>query len=200
METLAQTLEREIAASPEGPIPIGAFLKALGPRGPAALMVVLPLPFCLPVQIPGLSIPFGLLLVLVGAQLGWRDQLWCPRWLAQRTIAREHMLKIASWVGRAESHLARFVSPRFTVLTSSRWAHRVLGVLVILLASVLCIPIPLPFSNMLVAVPLCVLGLALLAQDGLALLVGLLLTILGFAGLAGLSLLAFEELSKVAML
>jgi hypothetical protein len=198
VETLAQTLQRELDSGDDGPVSLGRLLHALGARGPAALMVVLPLPFALPIQIPGLSLPFGLILLLVGAQLGWRERLWCPQMLADREIPRAFVQKFVGWVDRTESILLRWFAPRIPMLTESRWAHRFVGILVMLLAAVLCMPIPLPFSNMLVAIPLVVLGLALLSQDGVALLGGILLSALGLSALVGLATVAYHQITQVA--
>jgi hypothetical protein len=198
VETIAQTLQRQLQTRPNQPLSLGELLVALGPRGPAALMVVLPVPFILPVQIPGLSVPFGLVLVLIGAQLGWRDQLWCPQWLADREIQAAYVEKIIPWVERIEGYLARWFSPRLSLLTESHWAHKIIGIVVIALASVLSIPLPIPFSNMFVSVPLIILGLSLLSRDGLACLIGLVLSAAGLGGVIGLAVFALREIQAVA--
>lgn len=199
METIAQNLQRQLQTRPNQPLALGELLTALGPRGPAALMVVLPVPFILPVQIPGLSVPFGLVLILIGAQLGWRDQLWCPGWLANRQIQASYIEKIIPWVERIEGYLARWFSPRLSFLTDSHWAHKVIGVVVIALAAVLSVPLPIPFSNMFVSVPLIILGLSLLSRDGLACILGLLLSVCGLGGVIGLAVFAYREIQAVAL-
>ena len=164
-------------------------LELLGPRGPAALMLILPLPFAVPIQIPGMSIPFGLLLIVVGIQFGWREQLWCPGFVGRLQIKAKNLQALAGFTDKATAWLQRVFRRRWEPLVQDRWAHRVTGLCVVCGASVMILPIPIPGCNMLVAIPLVIMGLAMLSQDGLLLVVGWVLTLTGFV--AGVCLFGF---------
>ena len=58
-------------------------MKALGARASGLLIIILALPFCAPIAIPGLSIPFGLVILFIAA----RFMLGLPPWLPARLLA-----------------------------------------------------------------------------------------------------------------
>lgn len=64
----------------EQPTPLGDLLDALGPRASALLVIICALPFSTPLSIPGLSTPFGLVILL----LATRYFLGLPPWLPRR--------------------------------------------------------------------------------------------------------------------
>lgn len=193
MDTLSQLLRREAQASPNGTT-LARLLEILGPIGPAALMVTLPLPFCTPLQIPGLSTPFGLLLLVVGVQFGWRDQLWCPEFVGRRLIKAAQLDMLARFTDKATYMLRNVFRPRWTLLVTTKWSHRMTGVGVVACALVMTTPLPIPLSNMLVAIPMVLMGLSLLAKDGILLMVSWGLTLCGLTSLGWLLALAFREL------
>ena len=188
MDPISSLLRQEATAHPEG-TSLARLLELLGPRGPAALMLILPLPFAVPIQIPGMSIPFGLLLIVVGIQFGWREQLWCPGFVGRLQIKAKNLQALAGFTDKATAWLQRVFRRRWEPLVQDRWAHRVTGLCVVCGASVMILPIPIPGCNMLVAIPLVIMGLAMLSQDGLLLVVGWVLTLTGFV--AGVCLFGF---------
>jgi hypothetical protein len=47
-------------------------------RGVAMLLLLLALPFCV-IPIPGLSIPFGIAVLLIGIRIAFRQKPWLPK-------------------------------------------------------------------------------------------------------------------------
>src|SRR5688500_13635077 len=47
-------------------------------RGYVLLIMLLALPFCTPVPLPGLSTPFGLIITIVGARIAFGAKPWLP--------------------------------------------------------------------------------------------------------------------------
>jgi hypothetical protein len=95
---------------------------------------------------------------------------WLPRALMRRSVRRESFARAMNvavpWIRRAE----KLLKPRLTLLASG-WFERVIGLVCAVLALVLTLPIP--FGNMPPAVAICILALALLEKDGVAVLAGL---------------------------
>ncbi|WP_425259317.1 exopolysaccharide biosynthesis protein [Rubrivivax sp. RP6-9] len=168
LHALAQDDSRERIA-------VGDLLAALGDRALAALLFVFAVPNVLPVP-PGTSAVLGAPLVVLAAQLAFGRRPWLPAVIARRTVARADfaalVLRVGPWLARAEALL----KPRVAWLALPPMEHLV-GVVCLLLAVVLVLPVPL--GNMLPALAISLLALGILERDGLWILAGL-----GIAALA----------------
>jgi hypothetical protein len=144
---------------------------AMGDRAFGALLILLAVPNALPVNPPGVSTVLGVPIMFLAVQmvLGFKAP-WLPAFLKQRSMARDGFARAMDvavpWLRRVE----RLLKPRLSML-AGRPAERVIGLVCLLLALVLAMPIP--FGNMPPAVAICVLALAMLEKDGLAVLAGL---------------------------
>ncbi len=136
-----------------------------------ALMFVFALPNVLP-AIPGTSIILGVPLALLAGQLAVGSNTpWLPQVLRRRSMTSSDFAKLVGrtvpWISRAE-HLLK---PRLSWLTV-RQAEQLIGAICFVLAVLLVLP--LPFGNILPALSICILSLAMLERDGLAALFGVL--------------------------
>lgn len=126
-----------------------------------ALLALLSMP------IGGLSVPFGLAVAFMGIQMmAGASRPWLPRRI------RAHAVSVTAleWVGRRLTRwtagLERLIRPRFPRLAEGPfWI--VCGVAVTLQGIGLALPLPIPFSNALFAIPLVLYGIGLLESDGL---------------------------------
>jgi len=141
-------------------------------------LIALALPAMIP--IPG---PFGMItgccLVLIACQmLVGCHRLALPRLLADRHVTADGVkaiiMRALPWVKRLEAIVRE---GRWKSLTG-RSSHALVGIPVLLLAVVLALPIP--FGNVGPVASLLVIGLSLVARDGLALMVGLVLSLATF--------------------
>ena len=159
-----------VTSHPEPRISIGVLRDALGDRGFGVLLFIFALPNLIPVNIPLLSAVLGAPLVLLAVQLTYgRHKPWFPNWLARQSVSRQNFEAIARralpYIERAEGLLR----PRLTPLLS--WTgERLIGVALLVLTVVLALPIP--FGNWLPAFAICIIGLAMVEKDGLAVLAG----------------------------
>ena len=154
-------------------VSIGDLLAMAGDRAFGALIFVFALPNVVPTP-PGTSAILGLPLIILSFQLLYgRPTPWLPKAIALRSIAREDL---AAVVRRAVPVLKRFervLKPRLSWLVTSV-AERLLALLLLVLAVILFLPIPL--GNMLPAAAMCVIALALIEHDGLAALLGVVIS------------------------
>jgi hypothetical protein len=161
LHALAQDDSRERIA-------VGDLLAALGDRALAALLFVFAVPNVLPVP-PGTSAVLGAPLVFLAAQLAFGRQPWLPAVIARRTMTRADFAglvrRIGPWLARAE----RVLRPRVVRLASPPMEYLV-GLLCLLLAIVLVLPVPL--GNMLPALAISLFALGIMERDGLWILVG----------------------------
>lgn len=152
----------------------------LSGRGYAALLVLLSLPMCFPLHIPGMSTPFGILLAFLGFRLAFAKKLWWPHWILNKEISSDHVGKAVNMTIKGVKWSQKVIRPRFLPLTASPIAHRLNGIFIFFLAVLLAIPLPIPFTHLIAAVPIFLISLALLEDDGVVLLIGYTLGLLAF--------------------
>jgi hypothetical protein len=162
-------------------ISVSDLLAALGDRALAAVLFVFALPNVLPVP-PGTSVVLGTPLVFLAAQLALGRAPWLPSVIMQRSMLRADFAslvrRMAPWLVRGE----RLLRPRLMALTTPPIEY-VVGLVCLVLALVLALPIPL--GNVLPALAICLLALGVLERDGLWVLAGLLTTAASAAVVSG---------------
>jgi len=150
-------------------IAVSDLLAALGDRAVAALLFVFAVPNVLPVP-PGTSAILGAPLVFLAAQLAFGRRPWLPAVIARRTMTRSDFAALVSRIGPWLARAERLLRPRMV-----RWAlppmEYLVGLVCLLLAVVLVLPVPL--GNMLPALAISLLALGVLERDGLWILAGL---------------------------
>lgn len=126
-----------------------------------------------------ISIPFFGLSLLFGATIGFlgvqmivgRSRPWLPQKIRRHPVT----MMTLDWLSRRlavwTSKLERWVRPRWSVLTRPPFFAAV-GVGVVVQSVGLAIPIPIPGSNWLFAVPILIYAIGLLEDDGLLVLLG----------------------------
>lgn len=143
-------------------ISVGDLLAALGDRALGALMFVFAVPNVMPVP-PGVSTILGAPLIFLAAQLMLGRSPWLPKVITQRSLLRTDfaalMRRVLPWLTKAE----RFLRPRLTVLATPPMEY-LIGLVCLLLALVLVLPIPL--GNALPALAISALALGVLERDG----------------------------------
>lgn len=146
-------------------------------RAHTALLVLFALPNTLP-SIPGTSAITGIPLVYLSLQLALGRKPWLPGFITRRSLSRQGlamMLERAQpWMERGE----RYLHPRLGQLTNAA-AQRAVGVLMVILA--LAVLLPIPFGNMLPSLAIIFLALGLMEEDGAWILGGLATTLVGVA-------------------
>ncbi|GAB4069644.1 exopolysaccharide biosynthesis protein [Ancylobacter sonchi] len=162
-------------------IAIGDLLTAMQERAFGPLMLVFALPNVLPTP-PGTSTVLGAPLIFLTAQLAFGLSPWLPPLISRRSIARKDF---AAFVGKAVPWLAKaenLLRPRFGFLAHPP-AEYVVGVVSLILAVVLVLPIPL--GNMLPALAICVMALGILERDGIWVMAGIVIAIASLGVVSG---------------
>lgn len=150
-------------------ISVGELLTGLGDRALGALMFIFAIPNVLPTP-PGTSSILGAPLVFLAAQLAFGRSPWLPAVVAKRSMSRSDfaslVTRIGPWLERAE----KLLRPRMAGLAAPPMEYLV-GLVCLVLAIVLVLPIPL--GNVLPALAISLLALGVLERDGLSVLAGL---------------------------
>lgn len=153
-----------IAVAKRKTVSVRDVLEAFGDRAFGALMFVFAAPVALPMP-PGVSAILGAPLLFITAQLMvGRRTLWLPRVLADRTMTRTDFAALMEKLSPYLSWVERRLRPRLTFLYN-RWLDGVTGLLCLVLAIIVFLPIP--FGNMLPALAIAAFGLGIAERDGL---------------------------------
>ena len=166
-----------------GRVAIRDIMGALKQRSYGALIAFFGLPLVVP-HVPGLSTVLGAPLVYLGLwlTLGKRSP-WLPAFIADRSFEASTFATIVAtispWLDKAEAVL----KPRWKPMTGTL-ARRAAGVMLLVLALVLVLPIP--FGNMLPGLAATLFGFALLARDGLVMALAWIMALASLVLVAGI--------------
>lgn len=131
--------------------------------------------------IPGLPTMIALIIVIIAAQLAWgREHMWLPTFLDNRKVDGETLKKGMDWLDRPAGWIDRLLRPRLQQVADGS-GLRVVAVLCI----VLCCTVPplelVPFASSIPMGAIALMGLGLMARDGLVILIAGLLSLSSFA-------------------
>lgn len=156
-------------------------LNELGDRAFGPTLLLCALPEALPLPVAGISALIGIPLLLVSTQLtlGFRYP-WLPRQILKRPLKRQHFEQLMGPAIRYLKKTERILKPRWQFFTHPAF-ERCVGLLLMILAVIISLPIP--FGNMVPAIAIVFICLGMIEKDGLVLAVSSLLAcvILGFA-------------------
>jgi hypothetical protein len=177
--SLSELLAAQAATVTHERVSFGDIVDSLGRKSICVWLLVLALPMALPIQVPGISILFGVPLMLVSAQLmlGYR-RAWLPQLLARRSIAGSDYVAMVARMQPTLRRLERLVRPRVSWLTNG-WARFPVGLICFVLAAIITLPVPL--GHVVPGTAICLLALGLMEGDGLVLGLGLVASALALA-------------------
>jgi hypothetical protein len=171
-----KTLEEEITSlqnkAKKGPLSLAEILQSLPEKRSSLLLIILALPFCQPLQIPGLSTPFGLVIALIGWQMIFRKPIWLPSCILKKKIASSTLEKVLQASLRFTAKIKHWIHPRLSFACTYPYRQTVNGLLIFTLGLLLALPLPIPLSNLMAAWAILCLALGLLQNDGLFVLIG----------------------------
>jgi hypothetical protein len=173
---LSDALARFAATIDKERVDLGAIIHVMGRRSIGALLLVFALPMALPVPAPGVSVIFGVPLVLISAQLLLgRRHAWLPARLVRRSVSRADFVAFVDRALPTLRVLERVVRARVNWMAGD-WTTVPVGAICLLLAIIITLPIPL--GHMVPGAAISVLALGLIEHDGLAIGLGVLTAIL----------------------
>ena len=165
LRTLAESFK-------EHPVCLAEILDATKGRGFHLLLIFISLPFTTPIPMPGISIPFGLVIALIGARMALGRRPWLPQKLLLRKLPAGFLAKLLATTSRVVGFLERFLRPRLDFLHSQFIYRSLAGFFIAVCGLCMMLPLPVPFSNGLPAATVLVLSASALARDGVFFIVG----------------------------
>jgi len=161
---LVRQLQSLLPSGSHHPVTIGSLFKTLGDEGHLSFILLLALPFCLPLPLPGISIPFGIIIFLLAfySVLGLKP--WLPNWLLKLKINGKKAtkaLRAGIWIA---SKLEKALHPRGLWLTEQGWLLRIHCLVIALMGSLLALPLP-PGTNFPPAFIIVLMALGIIERD-----------------------------------
>jgi hypothetical protein len=162
-------------------IPLREVIFVLRNRAYLLLIVLLALPFIQPVPLPGLSTPLGLAIVLIALRLSLGQRPWLPMRIQRAKLPAGFFGKVITFTARLLRFLESVLRPRWPAITGTRLLNQLHAIFILVSASVLLLPLPIPLSNLLPAWAIFLLACGLLERDGLFVVLGYVAFALGAA-------------------
>lgn len=159
---------------------IGEILNILSEKSDPLIILFLSLPFCQPLQIPGLSTPFGITIVFISLKMACGKYLWLPKSILDKSISPQILQKITEKTLWLLKKMNRWIYPRLAWLYCYPISLIINSFLISVLGILLALPLPTPFSNLMAAWSIVFIALGLLKDDGVFILIGYLFSLLTF--------------------
>ena len=158
-------------------VSVGDIVAALGDRGLGVLIAIFAIPNMLPSVVPLGNSVVGVFPLIFAVHLACGfDRLMLPAFIANRSISAKTLKTMVPRVADVLSWFERLLKPRFPGVTGP-YVERVVGVICAVLALITIVPIP--FAHNLPALALVLIGLGLIERDGLAILIGSAIGVVG---------------------
>lgn len=160
-------------------ISLGELEHTLQGRGFALFILLLSVPFCFPIPIPGLSVPFGIVILLLGVRIAMGRKPDLPSFILRKEIKYKLLERIVSFGVRACVFMEKFSRPRLHFLTTSRIGICLIGLGLASGGFQLLLPLPplVPLSNTIPAISVVLLTTGLIERDGLFVVAGYIVNI-----------------------
>lgn len=179
-KSCSQVLFEVLQAIPKDGMTVRALLHALGERGLLMACMVFALPSLLPIPIPGMSVPQGLIITLIGLGVVMNRAPLLPERLLEYRLPHKTLSLILEKGARLFHRIEKLSYPRLLTLAHG-WVHAFNGFLLVAGAVTLSLPLPIPFSNVLPAYGILFTAFGTLQRDGWLVIAGYLMFLVSLA-------------------
>lgn len=163
--SLSEDLRSLLPAESDKSVPLQHIFSVMVGRGFALLILFFSFPFLLPLPLPGLSVPFGIVIALFGLRLCLAQKPWLPEFLLKTKI---HYGTLALLVEKGvwlASKVEKVLKPRLLFLSAGEFHFRVHGLMFVCMGALLALPLP-PGTNFPPALSIVLLSLGMMERDG----------------------------------
>lgn len=186
MQRTSDILERLVAHETDPTITLGEIVARLRARAFGVLLILFAAPMLIPTP-PGFSTLAAALIAVVALQfLLLRRSLWLPGRLARRSVQTAFLARVVAWTAPKLKRIERWARPRAIGMTRLR-ARRPLGVLILLLAAIMALPIPV-VGNTPPAIAIVLMGFGMIERDGAWVAAGVAIGLVAIGLIAGVAL------------
>lgn len=162
---LSEVLQQLIDEFAERPVTLREVIVVLQGRAYNLLMLLLALPFLLPIPLPGLSTVLGSVIALIALRLTLGQKPWLPQGVLDRELPPRFFPTLLNGARRVLRLLEVMLKPRQLWLTASPRLNQLHAFIILAAACVLLLPLP-PGTNFTPALCIVVMAGGLLERDG----------------------------------
>ncbi|MBA4807045.1 exopolysaccharide biosynthesis protein [Brevundimonas sp.] len=163
----------DLGQSDDPKLKLEELVAAFGERGFGAMILILSMLALLPWP-PGGKAVFAMPIILMSLELAFqRDSIWLPRWALRASISRPAYRSGVSRIMKTVRYVENLTRPRLPLLTGEV-ADTVTGLICVILALIMALPIP--FGDALPGIAMIFFALGMMQRDGIAILLGALAT------------------------
>ncbi len=162
---------------PDENISLKELINVMSGEGLQFMIIILIAPFLIPASIPGSSTPFGILIILLEIAYLNNKSLYIPNFIGKYEISKENVLKLFDIIKKALGYVEKISKPRGK-LSSKKYVLKINAVVNILLAFLLFLPLPIPFTDFIPATSMLLLAVSTLEHDSYLMILGYVAAIL----------------------
>jgi hypothetical protein len=166
-QTLTQILEDN--SNPDG-VTLNELLERTKGRGLYLVIILLSLPFVVPVAIPGVSTVFGLAVGLLSLRLAFGQTPRLPKFMGDRRLSPSFQKKMLTGSVKFLRFVEKLVKPRHTAWMTTRPARFANAMVMAVMAVFLSLPFPSPpffFTNSLPCYAIILIAVSMMEEDGM---------------------------------
>jgi hypothetical protein len=172
-ERTSETL-RELVAGDGERVTFRDILTQLRHRAFGFTLLIFALPCCLPMP-PGIPTVCGIAIVIIALNLiAARQRPWLPNVIADKSVARADLQRMAVRMIPYLERLERICRPRLAIVTEPV-GKVLIGIVVLMLGGIMILPMPF-LGNMPPGFAISLIAIGLTERDGLIVLIGLLVS------------------------
>ena len=161
---------------PTGNVSLKELINIMSGEGLQFIIIILIAPFLLPASIPGSSTPFGILIILLEIAFLNNKVLYIPDFIGKYEISKENVLKLFNIIEKALGYIEKISKPRGK-LSTKKHILQFNAIINIILAILLFLPLPIPFTDFVPAVSMLLLAVSTLEHDSYLMVLGYIATI-----------------------
>ncbi|WP_323737154.1 exopolysaccharide biosynthesis protein [Methanosphaera sp. ISO3-F5] len=169
--TTSKNLKEIQKKLPSGNLTLNELTKILSTEGVQFFIIILLAPFLIPVSIPGSSTPFGILIILLEISFLRNKPIYIPNFIGKYEISKTNVLKLFEVLEKVFGYLEKISKPRGS-LYKKKYAVIANGLMTIILALLLFLPLPIPFTDFTPALSILMLSLSILEKDSYLMILG----------------------------
>ena len=162
---LSEELGRLIIEFHKREVSLREVITVLQDRAYNLLMLLLALPFLLPIPVPGLSTVLGTVIAIIAARLTLGQTPWLPARLLNKKLPHTFFPSLLAGARRILCLLEVMLKPRLLWLTASPFLPQLHAFIIFVAAFVLLLPLP-PGTNFPPALCIVIMAGGLLERDG----------------------------------
>jgi hypothetical protein len=162
---LSAVLRHVVEVFAQRPVTLRELIVVLQGRAYTLLMLLLALPFLLPMPVPGLSSVLGTVIAVIALRLTLGQKPWLPNRLLDRELPPKFFPALLSGASRVLRFLEVMLKPCQLWLTASPLLLQLHAFIILVAAFVLLLPLP-PGTNFPPALCIVIMASGLLERDG----------------------------------